>query len=304
MSIMVVSYNTRELTLACLQSVLDQTAGVDYVLIVVDNASADGSADAIARQIPSATLIALNENVGFARANNLAARRATGEFLLLLNPDTLLLDGAAGRALAFAQANPSAGIVGGRTFFADMSLNPTSCHGRPTPWSLLCIGTGLAKLFPRNRWFDPESLGSWQRNTPRQVDVVTGCFCLIRRSLWDALGGFDEDFFMYGEDTDLCIRARKAGSTCMICPDAKVMHYGGQSEKARADKMIRLFRAKSQLFRKHWSHGEQRFGLAMLKLWAFTRMAALKLLSAGAPAFEGSYQTWREIWHRRREFAE
>jgi GT2 family glycosyltransferase len=301
-SIIVVSYNTRELTLACLNSVIEQTTGIDYELIVVDNASEDGSAAAIAQAAPSARLIALERNIGFARANNLAAKRACGEFLLLLNPDTVLLDHAVERVVAFARAHQEAGIVGGRTFFADMSLNYTSCHGRPTPWSLVCVGLGLSSLLRRSRLFDPESLGSWRRDSAREVDVVTGCLCLIRRELWDTLGGFDESFFMYGEDTDLCIRAWKAGSSCMICPDARALHLGGQSEKVRADKMIRLFHAKAQLFRKHWSRRGASFGVMMLRTWALTRMIAFRVLQPAKPSFKVSYAAWREVWRRRDEW--
>ena len=207
LSILVVSYNTRELTLACLESVYAQTTDLDFEVIVVDNASEDGSAKSIADAFPQVKVIESVENLGFARANNLAARSASGEYLLLLNSDTVVLDRAINRILNFARVRPEAGIVGGRTVFADGSLNASSCHGRQTPWGLFCLGTGLAAVFRGSRWFDPESLGSWQRDTVAEVDAVSGCFLLIRRELWEKLGGFDESFFMYGEDMDLCLRA-------------------------------------------------------------------------------------------------
>lgn len=210
-SILIISYNTRELTLACLESVYAQTAGVSFEVIVVDNASIDGSAAAVAERFPQCRLVALEKNVGFAGGNNLAAKHATGRYLLLLNPDTVVLENAAGRAVRFADEHADAGIVGGRTFFGDGSLNRNSCHGAPTPWSLFCMGTGLSSLLRRSGWFNPEGLGSWKRDSVRSVDAVTGCFLLIRRELWEKLGGFDESFFMYGEDTDLCQRAWRAG---------------------------------------------------------------------------------------------
>lgn len=252
-AILVVSFNTRELTLACLRSVYAATTGLSFQVVVVDNASGDASAQAIAESFPQVNLVALGENVGFARANNIAARLVRADYFLLLNPDTEVRDGAVQAAVAFADGRPDVGIVGGRTLFADGSLNPTSCHGRPTLWSLVCMGTGLSSLFRRSRMFDPESLGPWPRNSVREVDVVTGCFCLVRQSLWEHLGGFDESFFMYGEDTDLSIRAWRAGSKCMLCPDVELIHHGGQSEKVKADKMVRLFQAKVRLFRKHWN---------------------------------------------------
>src|SRR5688500_266706 len=302
LSVLVISYNTRDLTLACLESVDAQARDVDFEVSVVDYACTDGSADCLAGRFPQAKLIALQQNVGFARGNNLAAQQASGEYLLLLNPDTVVLDGAIQKALAFARARPEIGIVGGRTFFADMSLNYTSCHGRPTPWSLFCMGTGLSSLARRSRLFNPESLGSWKRDTEREVDVVTGCFCLLPRASWDELRGFDESFFMYGEDTDLCIRARNLGRRCAICPDARLIHHGGRSERVRADRMVRLFRAKAQLFRKHWSPRAARFGVRMLSLWTFTRMIAHFVLAATQIRGKTSYEAWRQIWRRRAEF--
>jgi N-acetylglucosaminyl-diphospho-decaprenol L-rhamnosyltransferase len=302
-SIIVVSFNTRMLTLDCLRSVYAQTSGISFEVIVVDNASSDRSADAIAREFPQVRLLPLTENVGFARANNLAAKDAKGRFLLLLNPDTVVLDGAIQKALAFARSCDGPCIVGGRTFRADGSLDHSSCHGRPTVWSLLCMGSGLSSIFRGNRVFDPESLGKWPRDTVRDVDAVTGCFLMISRDLWNQLGGFDEQFFMYGEDTDLCIRAWKLGARCINFPDARVIHYSGASEKIRPDKMIRLFQAKVQLFRKHWAPGTVWLGISMLRFWAFTRMTGLRMLRLLAGQYESSYQSWREIWRRSSEFS-
>jgi hypothetical protein len=247
-------------------------------------------------------LIRLQSNVGFASANILAARDARGEFLLLLNPDTVVLDGAVDKLVGFARANPQAHICGGRTVFADGQLNGASCWRRPTPWSVLCIGLGLTSLFPHSRIFARESYGSWRRDSVREVDIVSGCFLLIRRAAWEELCGFDPAFFMYGEDADLCLRARRLGYRCLITPDAQIVHQGGASEKVRADKMVRLLTAKAQLFRRHWPAGLVPFGLQMLKLWAFTRMAALGLLQRVQPRRRDSFEAWRDIWRRRREF--
>jgi GT2 family glycosyltransferase/glycosyltransferase involved in cell wall biosynthesis len=302
LSVLIISYQTRTLSLDCLRSIYEQTRGLEFEVIVVDNASTDGSADAIAGRFPQARLIRSRRNLGFAAGNNLAARHARGEFLLLLNPDTQILDGAIQRAVAFARTRAEPTLVGGRTWFGDGSLNPTSCHGRPTLWSMFCLGTGLAWLFPRSRWFDPESLGPWHRDTPREVDAITGCFLLIRRSLWDRLHGFDESFYMYGEETDLCLRARRIGARALLCPEANIIHHGGASERARADKMVRLFRAKAQLVRKHWNRISARFGIVMLHLWALTRMLAWRGISGLRPRRAEAYATWREVWCRRCEW--
>ena len=154
---LVVSYNTREMTLACLRSLAAETR-VPHEVIVLDNASRDGSAAAIAEAFPGLRLIASAENHGFALGNNLAAREARGRYLLLLNPDTLVLDGAVDRLVAFAGRTPEAGIWGGRTLFADGSLNPMSVFGDQTLWSLFCRASGLALAFRGSRALQPRGL--------------------------------------------------------------------------------------------------------------------------------------------------
>jgi GT2 family glycosyltransferase len=164
------------------------------------------------------------------------------------------------------------------------------------------MGIGLSSLFRRSSLFDPESLGRWQRNTVREVDAVTGCFLLIDTALWRTLHGFDLSFFMYSEDTDLCLRAARAGRPCLICPDARLIHYGGQSEKVRPDKFVRLFRAKAQLFEKYWPPIYFKFGLQMLAMWAGTRTIATWVRQLIRPGTRDAFVSWREIWRRRGEF--
>lgn len=300
-TIVVVSFNTREMTLACLRSIFAQTARTPFDVIVVDNQSLDCSADAIEEEFGGrVTLIRSTVNLGFAGANNLAARRAKGDFLLLLNPDTVVLDRAIDRLLAFAEEHPAAGIWGGRTVFADGSLNPSSCWRRPTLWSLLCQASGLSSLFRRSSVFNPEAMGGWKRDTVREVDIVTGCFLLIRRSLWERLGGFDPAFFMYGEEADLCLRARALGIRPIVTPEATIVHHGGASETVRADKMVRLLQAKVLLIRRHWPMGRREAGAMLLRLWPFTRMWAWRF--AAAFGASGGLPTWREVWRRRAEW--
>lgn len=302
-SIIIISYNTRELTLACLHSVYEQTKDISFELIVVDNDSKDNSAQAIAENFPEVTLVASKENLGFAQANNLAAKNAQGEFLLLLNPDTFVLDGAIQKLHSFARTHPGNRVYGGRTLFRDFSLNPTSCWKKPTLWSLFCYATGLVSIFRRNALFDPESYGPWQRDSVREVDIVTGCFLLIETKLWDQLDGFDPQFFMYGEDADLCLRAAQEGARPIITPDATIVHYGGASEKVRGDKMIRLFRAKEQLLRRHWTARSCQIGLVMLRFSVLSRLLACTFLHRlGLRRFQPKAQSWCEIWQRRNEW--
>ncbi len=297
-SIIVVSYNTREMTLECLRSVQAETR-LPYELIVLDNTSTDGSAEAIAEEFPGITLLAESENHGFARANNIAAERAQGEYVLLLNPDTVVLDGAIDRLVAFAEAHPQARIWGGRTLYGDRSLNPTSCWRRMSLWNICCRTFGLTGVFPDSPVFNSEAYGGWDRSTERQVDIVTGCFLLIRREDWQALGGFDLTFFMYGEEADLCLRAAKnLGASPRMTPDAVIVHYGGASEKVRSDKMVRLLRAKTELISRHIPGWQRPLARALFGVWPLTRRLAFSVLRPGGD----NALVWSEIWKRRHEW--
>lgn len=300
-SIIVVSYNTKAETLDCLSSLAKETPSLAYELIVVDNNSTDGSATAIAEACPQARLHALKDNLGFARANNFAALEARGEYLLLLNPDTVILDRAIERLVAFAEATPRAGIWGGRTLFGSMKLDPTSAWRRMTPWSLFCRASGLSGAFPRGRAFNGEEMPHWDRASEREVDIVTGCFLLVRRDLWQRLGGFDPVFFMYGEEADLCLRARKLGARPRMTPAATIIHLGGVSERTRAGKMIKLLAAKVSLAKRYFSA----FGLlsarASVRLWPFSRWIGNELLLKFRPSDRRRHERdqWREVWRER-----
>ena len=296
LTIIVVSYNTREMTLDCLRSVRDQTR-TPHEVIVVDNASADGSAEAIAAEFPYLRLMAETKNHGFARANNLAAKHARGEHLLLLNPDTVVLDGAVDRLLAFARANPEAKIWGGRTLNADMTLNPTSCWRRMTLWNVFCRTSGLSGVFSGSERFNGEAYGGWKRDTVREVDIITGCFLMIPRDFWRALGGFDLTYFMYGEEADLCLRAARLGARPLFTPDAEIIHYDGASDTVRTDRMVRVLRAKAQVIRDHFPGHLRPAGLTLFRFWPFSRWLAA---SVAGPAPRA--RRWGEIWERRAEW--
>jgi GT2 family glycosyltransferase len=300
-SVAIISFNTRELTCEAVRSLLRQTRGCPTEILVVDNASKDGSADEIAVRFSDVDLIRSDQNLGFAQANNLAAKRATGEWLLLLNPDTVVLDHAVETAMGLAESQTGEVIVGGRTFYGDGRLNPLSCHRRSSPWSLFCVASGLSGMFPGSEFFCPESYGSWRRDTVREVDAISGCFMLMRRSTWEKLGGFDPQFFMYGEETDLCLRAKKLGIRCIVCPDATIIHYGGASESLRAGKMLKLLSAKAKLARRHWRWPWNRIGPRWILLWPFTRVMAYRLLKVLRLRRAERLEPWAEIWSRRQE---
>lgn len=295
-TVIMVSYNTRELTLRAIETLLGCAGDVAMRVIVWDNCSQDGSADAIARRFPEVELLRSEENVGFAQANNLVAERADTEWLLLLNPDTETQDRAVERLLAFARQHPQAGITGGRTVYPDGSLNPSSCLNKMTLWSLFCSATGLTYAFNNTTLFNPEGIGGWRRDSVRQVDIVVGCLLLVRRDLWHELGGFRTRYFMYGEDADLCLRAGALGYRPMITPEAQIMHLAGASSPKRQDKLVRLMRAKATLIRDHWPPLLNGPGLALLWLWIASRRSASRLLA------RPSAETWRAVWDQRKEW--
>lgn len=303
-SVMVVSFNTRDLTLTCLESVRRETTGVSYELIVVDNDSGDGSADAIEREYPDLRLIRSGQNLGFGRANNLASETATGEYLLLLNPDTVVRDDAVSSLVRFAREQPKAGIWGGRTLYPDGSLNPTSCWAFMSVRSILFQMLGLTLLFPGSEFFNPEGYGGWKRDRVRPVDIVTGCFLLIRREFWEELGGFDPRYFMYAEEADLCFRARARGARPMITPGATIVHHVGTSDPIRADKTVKLLCGKCTLIRTHWGPVRKAVGLGLLSLSTLVRGACYGLVAAVAPNGNAPEKSslWLTVWRRRREW--
>jgi N-acetylglucosaminyl-diphospho-decaprenol L-rhamnosyltransferase len=303
-SIIVVSYNTREMTLACLRSIFAETKDASFEIIVWDNASGDGSAKAIAAEFGGhLKLFASQENLGFAAANNLAARNASGQLLLLLNPDTIVLDQAIDRLIDFTRSEPVAQIWGGRTVFANGNLNPASCWTQQSLWSLLCQAVGLSSVFRRSSLFNPEGLGGWRRDGQRRVDIVSGCFLLIRRDLWNRLEGFRPEFFMYGEEADLCLRARRHGAQPIVTSAATVVHHGGASEKVRADKLVRLLKAKMLLIDFHFSAETRSLARGLLFLWPESRFLVHALLMLlGLRGSGEKAKVWKEVINRRAEW--
>jgi GT2 family glycosyltransferase len=306
LSIIVVSFNTLKMTLECLRSIYAETLDTKFEIIVVDNNSRDGSADAIRSEFSEVKLIALKENIGFARANNLAANQAHGRKILLLNPDTVVIARAIDHLVAFSNETPSYRLWGGRTLNTDGSLNVSSCWRRMSLWNLTCFTFGLCRLAPMSPFFNSESYGGWDRNTVRHVDIVTGCFLMIDRALWENLRGFDPDFFMYAEDADLCHRARRAGARPTITPTAEIIHHGSVSEASEVDKRTKLFKGKVTLMKRHWSPLTQRLGRVLFLLVPLLRWPTYRLLAriTHEPRFDSISNDWRTIWRCRQQWIE
>jgi len=236
-SVIIVNWNTRGLLRDCLESVYEQTGDVDVEVIVVDNASTDGSVEMVRSDFESVKLIENAENRGFATANNQGIAVAKGRYVLLLNSDTVVLDSAVAKAVRFADAHPRAAVTGCRVLNPDRTLQPT-CFMFPSILNMLLSSTYLYKLFPSSRFFGRERMTWWDRNDVRQVDVVTGCFMLVRREAIDGVGMLDEQFFMYAEETDWCYRFKKNDWEVVFTPVAQIIHLGGQSTAKKPVAMI------------------------------------------------------------------
>jgi GT2 family glycosyltransferase len=252
LSIIIVSWNTRDLLAGCLQSIddgLGALAPAALETFVVDNASQDGSVAMVQERFPQVHLTQNEANSGFAQANNQAIQRCTGEYILLLNPDTRLHTGALEALVDFMDRQPHAGAAGSRLLNADGSLQ-TSCHPAPALgrelWRLLHLDKLYAyALYPMH---------SWPLDRPREVDVVQGASMIVRRAALDQVGLLDEDYFMYTEEVDWCYRMRQTGWTIHWVPASIVTHYGGQSTRQVAEPMfLMLYQTKLLYFRKH--HG-------------------------------------------------
>jgi len=304
LSIVVISYNTKKETLECLHSIFRETRETPFEVIVLDNASTDESALAIQHVFNDQLLLITSDiNLGFARGNNTAMKYAKGDYILLLNPDTVVLDGAIDKLVAFADSIPDAGIWGGRTLWADKSLNPASCWMKQTIWSLISQMLGLSSLFRKSTLFNPEGIGGWNRKGIRKVEIVSGCFFLIRHDLWKKLNGFHPDFFMYGEEADLCLRAKQFGAQPVVSSNATIIHYGGASEKVQADKFVRLLKAKCLLIHRHFPSYKKTLGIILLAAWPLTRFWAHSIASLlkREPLSERQ-KMWYTVWARRKEW--
>jgi len=295
LTVVVVSFNTRSLTLAALDTLFKTTKATNIRVVVIDNDSQDGSADAIAEHFPEVDLVRSKENLGFAKANNFAISAATSEWILLLNPDTECHEGSIDNLMGFAREHPEAGIWGGRTVFPDGTLNIASCWNRMTMWSLFCRSFGLSSIFNSIEFFNPEAIGGWSRNSVREVDIVVGCFLLVRRELWNTLGGFNLKYFMYGEEADLCLRAAKLGYRPMITPRAQIMHLVGAASKTTSRKKLLVYQARITLIHDHWRKWQVPFGVFMM--WAGAGIRAV-----AEAALNSKSKTHRSIWAQRKKW--
>jgi GT2 family glycosyltransferase len=255
LSIIIVNYNTRDLLRDCLHSIYSSQGGFHYEVIVVDNCSPDDSVEMVQQEFPQAKLIASEINRGYAYANNLGFRQARGHYLLLLNPDTVLPPAALQGMLDFMEEHPDAGVAGPKLVLADGSLDLASRRSFPTLDVAFYRLVGLSKRYPNSPRYNRYNLGYLDPNQVAEVDSVVGAFMCIRREALDQAGLFDERFFMYAEDIDLCYRIKvDHGWKVYYNPAVVVTHYKAQSTRKRFARMtIEFYRAMWLFHKKHFA---------------------------------------------------
>jgi GT2 family glycosyltransferase len=289
-SVVIVSYRTRDLTLRGVAALRATNSAVPHEIILVDNASDDGSAAAVATSFPDVRVIRLTANVGFARAVNAAAALARGQWLLLMNPDTEPVGDLLSAFVEFALANAGHRVYAGRTLRPDGTDDGRSCFALPNLWGMFCFATGLSTLLRRSRLFNPDELPRLDRSATALIPAASGCILLLDRAMFNRLAGFTEDYFMYCEDADLCARATEDGARPVLVPAAQVVHVNGASSTTE-NKVIMLFRGKCTYMRLRWSRPRASVGQALLT-------AGIALRAVGA-RLTGRAVFWRAAWAQR-----
>ncbi len=236
LSVIIVSYNTCQLLddcLAALQEATPPRGGLE--LIVVDNASGDESVAMVRARYPGVMLLANEQNVGFAAANNQGARASNGRYLLFLNSDTRVNPDALHRPLQYLQENPHVGALTVRLIYPNGQRDPDNHRGFPTPWNAFCHFSGLSRLFPRTPRFNGYFQSYADFSQTHAVDVIAGSYLMMPADLFWRIGGWDETYFFYGEDIDLCYRIRQTGAPIIYYPHVEVLHYKGASSGLRKE---------------------------------------------------------------------
>ena len=254
LSVVIVSYNVKYYLYQCLDSLEKALQDIDSEVFVVDNHSHDESIEYLTVHYPNVKYIELNHNQGFARANNIAIRRSTGEYVLLLNPDTAVGGETIRNVLQFMDAHPEAGATGVKMLNSAGKKAMESRRGVPTPMSALYKMCGLCKRYPHSRRFAHYYMSYLPWNQPAEIEVVSGAFCMLRKEALNQVGLLDEDFFMYGEDIDLSYRLLKGGWKNWYVPE-QILHYKGESTAKSSFRYVHVFyKAMLTFFNKHYSH--------------------------------------------------
>lgn len=266
LSIIIVNWNTKNLLDDCLSSIYKETQNISFEIFVIDNASSDGSAEMVKKKYPAVRLIENKKNRGFAAANNQAIKQATGKYVLILNSDTVILDGALNKIVKIEEAHPEAGIFGVKTLNSNGTIQKT-VRRDPALFTQLILPSKMKIIFPNARPFREYYFDDFDYDQESCVPQLQGSFLLIKKEVFDKIGLLDEKFFLWFEEVDFCLRARQAGYKILYSPEAAIIHYGGAS-------FSQIFTLKKQglyaraLLYYFWKHKPkwQYFVLAIFKL--------------------------------------
>jgi GT2 family glycosyltransferase/lipopolysaccharide/colanic/teichoic acid biosynthesis glycosyltransferase len=279
LSIIIVNYNVRDFLHHALVSLQKAMKGIRSEIIVVDNASDDGSIEMVRRRFPKVQLIASKSNLGFAKANNLGLKRARGKYFLLINPDTLVQEDTLRVMLKFFEDSPDVGLAGCKILNPDGTFQLACRRSFPRPWAAFTKMVGLSALFPGSRLFGSYNLSYLSPDETYEIDAVSGSFMMLRRACYEQVGGLDEDFFMYGEDLDWCYRVQQAGWKNYYVHSTQIIHYKGESTKRSNLDEIRMFYQAMHLFVQKHVSSSMIFGLLIrLAITISSRLAMVKAL--------------------------
>jgi GT2 family glycosyltransferase len=279
LSVIIVNYNVKHFLEQALLSVRRASVGLLVETWVVDNNSTDDSVAMVKEKFPEVKIIENTENAGFSKANNQAIRQSKGEYVLLLNPDTLVSEDTFQKCLAFMDVHPQAGGLGVKTIDGSGTFLPESKRGFPSPWVAFCKSFGLSALFPKSPSFNRYYLGHLSKNETHEIDVLVGSFMLMRKVVLDKIGLLDEAFFMYGEDIDLSYRIIKAGYKNYYLANTTIIHYKGESTKKGSLNYVRVFYGAMIIFaKKHFQGQKATVFIALMQMAVWFR-ASLTVIS-------------------------
>ncbi len=277
LSIVIVNWNTRDYLVGALKSIYDHAPACPFEVIVVDNASSDGSAEAVAERFPQVTLVRSTSNEGYAKGNNIGIARATGEFVLLLNPDVIVPEGALDKAVTYLESHRDVGAIGARQIGPDGRAQ-RSVRGFPTPVSVAAEALGLSRLFPNSRTLAAYRMGWFTYDREADVDQPMGTFLMIRREALDRVGPMDERFPIFFNEVDWCYRAKTAGYRIVFVPEVTIVHFGGASTRLVAPQMAwESRRGLLTYFRKHYPSARHWpvYAVAVVLSWVYAGVISL-----------------------------
>ncbi len=289
-SVVVVAYRSADQLGPCVAAVRAACRDQVAELLVVDNASPDDTTAAV-RGLAGVSVIEMGRNAGFAAACNAGVAATSAPYVCFVNPDARPAPGSIDALLDAASRRPGHAMYSGKVLTPQGAIDAGCCSALPSLWEYVCFATGLSTAFRRSRWFDPATLGPWDRGDERPVPAVSGAFLLVRRADFVALGGFDERYFMYSEDVDLSARAGRNGRPPLFVPSAVAVHASGGSSTS-GGKVGMVLRGKATYVRRHWGPARSRAARALLLTGTAVRAAGARLTGRGGK--------WLEAWADRR----